>query len=221
MGRIDVTITGTAGTYATTVVPDPAPATPFEDLDIFFDATASDISDAEFFIRFYKEKTDPDKKKYMKGCLLGGDGAGKHKSAKSGKFHKIAGKVESTPHHTPKSFFYEIWYTSGTTDYRLVDPEIVVEGDPSGAPEEQISAGVVIVDVITATAGTVAITRAARKSSKKKAAKKKPAKKKAAKKAARKNSTKQRTKKKSAAKKPQAKNAKRPQRTPKRKAKKR
>jgi len=176
MGRIDIKVKGTLGTYATTVVPDPLKAQPFEDVDVFFDVGESDIQDAVFSIRFYKEKADPDKKKYDKGCLLGGDGKGKHvaKSSSPG-FKKIDDKVEATPQHPAKSFFYSVWYTDLKGDHMLVDPEIVVEGDPPRPPIKAKSTVVAQVDQDDHTPPK-------RKAKKKPAKRKKPTKKQPAKK---------------------------------------
>lgn len=183
---LDINITGSSGNYTATVSNAHCRAKPGKDLTWVVHEPAGFPADAVVFLQFYE--VIGDQKVYSSGCLV--DGAknnGKQPGHKGGaNDHRVNGRVGASAHG---SFLYEIRYSDPSGDYMLLDPEIIVEGNPplDGRPPKRKRKG----GKKRGKAAKKAKKKAGKKAGKKKAAKKGKAKK-AKKKTAKRRATKKR-----------------------------
>lgn len=125
---LDINISGTSGNYTATVSNAHLKVKPGKDLKWVVREPAGFPGDAVVFLQFY-ELTDG-QKVYASGCLV--DGAannGKQQGNKgSANDHRVTGRIGLA---AQGSFLYEIRYSDSTGDHMLLDPEIIVEGNPN------------------------------------------------------------------------------------------
>ena len=124
---LDINISGSSGNYTATVSNAHLRAKPGKDLKWVVHEPVGFPADAVVFLQFYELINA--QKVYSSGCLV--DGAknnGKQPGHKGGaNDHRVTGRVGSAAHG---SFLYEIRYSDSSGDHMLLDPEIIVEGNP-------------------------------------------------------------------------------------------
>ena len=125
--RLEINISGAPGAYQASVTRDPLRVKPGHDINWKVNEPDGFPRDAVVFLQFY-ENID-NQKVQSSGCLEDGDKYnGKQPGKKSGaNDHRVDGR---TRRNARGNFLYEIFYSEGGNNYLLLDPEIIVEGDP-------------------------------------------------------------------------------------------
>jgi hypothetical protein len=125
--RLDINITGMPGAYTATVTDEFLKVKPGHDIKWKVKEPGGFPRDAVVFLQFYENIED--QKVYASGCLVDGDKTnGRRPGKKNGaNDHRVEGRTRL---NAQGRFLYEISYSESGNDYLLLDPEIIVEGNP-------------------------------------------------------------------------------------------